>query len=342
MTIDPPGGGVASTAPRPRVLTAEDRERFLAAVVDSADDCIFAKTLDGIVLSWNVGAQRMYGYTPEEIVGHPVSMLAPPEKKAEIRDILARLRRGQPIQHFETTRVRKSGERFPVSLAISPVRDANGMVIGASTVARDITEQRRLAESLALQKSLLTAQSEASIEGILVIDPAGQVLFSNRRFANMWGHAEDTVLRTSDAALLEAAAELVEDPEGFLARVRSLYANQDERTRDEVRLRDGRVFDRYTAPVRADDGAFYGRVWFFRDITAETMRSAQLQSVIAAVEDAAIVFDPRGRALLRNPAAERVLPGISTFDQLVARLSGDSPDAASNEGPDADGHADAP
>jgi PAS domain S-box-containing protein len=320
MTIDQQAAATSPTAAPLRTLAAEDREEFLAAIVDSADDAIFAKALDGTIMSWNAGAQRMYGYTPDEVVGHPVFMLAPPERKTEIDGIMARLRAGKRIEHFETVRVRKNGQRFPVSLAISPVRDAKGVIIGASTIARDISEQRRLAESLVLQKSLLTAQNEASIEGILVVGPTGRVLFCNRRYIELWGHDEPVGAGTSDEDLLATASTQLEDPVAFVERARSLYDNRDERARDELRLRDGRVFERYTAPVRAEDGGYFGRVWFFRDVTAETMRSAQLQAVIAAVEVAAIVFDGRGRALLRNPAAERMLPGVGQFDEVLADL----------------------
>src|SRR6516164_2903834 len=102
MTIDQQAAATSATAAPLRTLAAEDREEFLAAIVDSADDAIFAKALDGTIMSWNAGAQRIYGYTPDEVVGHPVFMLAPPERKTEIDGIMARLRAGKRIEHFET------------------------------------------------------------------------------------------------------------------------------------------------------------------------------------------------------------------------------------------------
>ena len=167
-------------------LNSPDR-RFLAAIVESADDAIFAKALDGTILSWNTGARRMYGYSPEEIVGQRVFRLAPPDRHPEIVEILERIGRGERIEHFETERVRRNGERFPVSVAISPVRDDSGEIIGASTIARDMTEQRRLADAVEFQQSLLRAGSEASIDGLIVIDPEGKVAFANARFADLWG-----------------------------------------------------------------------------------------------------------------------------------------------------------
>lgn len=125
-----------------------DAQAFMAAIVESSDDAVYGKTLEGVILSWNHGAERMYGYTPAEIVGRPVSILVPPGNPDEVPQILEKLKRGERVDHFETLRVRKSGEAFDVSLTVSPIRDGSGKIVGASTVARDITEQKRLREAL--------------------------------------------------------------------------------------------------------------------------------------------------------------------------------------------------
>ncbi|HYN84845.1 MAG TPA: PAS domain S-box protein [Pyrinomonadaceae bacterium] len=119
----------------------------LAAIVESSQDAIISKTLDGVITSWNAGAERMYGYTAGEALGRHISMLAPPERAGEIEDILRRLGAGEHVEHLETQRVRKDGVRLDVSLAVSPVKDASGRVVGASTIARDITERRRSEQS---------------------------------------------------------------------------------------------------------------------------------------------------------------------------------------------------
>jgi len=127
----------------------------LAAIVDSSDDAILSKTLDGTILSWNRGAVALYGYSAEEIVGQPVSRLVPKDRPSEVEDILARLRAGDGVDHFETLRVRKDGTLVPVSLTISPVRDARGIIVAASTIARDITDRRRVDELEAARDSAL-------------------------------------------------------------------------------------------------------------------------------------------------------------------------------------------
>jgi PAS domain S-box-containing protein len=126
---------------------AEHTRAWLAAIVESSDDAIVGKTLDGIVTSWNPGATRLFGYEPDEIIGQPITTIIPPELHAEEVEILARLRRGERVDHFETVRVGKDGRRIDISLTISPIRSEDSAIIGASKIARDITE-RKLTERL--------------------------------------------------------------------------------------------------------------------------------------------------------------------------------------------------
>jgi len=125
---------------RSRFATAAGQ---LAAIVASADDAIVGKTLDGIITSWNHAAEAMFGYTAAEAIGKPITLIIPPDRRDEEFEILRRLRRGEAIHHFETERVAKDGRRVALSLAISPVRDETGRVVGASKIARDISERRR-------------------------------------------------------------------------------------------------------------------------------------------------------------------------------------------------------
>ncbi len=127
---------------------AETARATLAALVESSDDAILSKSLDGTIRTWNRGARRMFGYEAQEIVGQSIFKLIPPELSAEEVDILARLRRGERIEHYETTRVRKDGSRLEVSLMVSPILDSSGHIIGASKIARDITQQKHDEQTL--------------------------------------------------------------------------------------------------------------------------------------------------------------------------------------------------
>lgn len=121
----------------------EEESARLAAIVESSEDAILSKTLEGTILSWNRGAERLYNYTAEEVIGRPVSLLAPPEQQGEILRILERLRRGERIEHYETVRQKKDGTRVSISLTVSPVKNATGAIIGASAIARDITARKQ-------------------------------------------------------------------------------------------------------------------------------------------------------------------------------------------------------
>ena len=139
-------------------LRAEKALRHLAAIVETTDDAVISKDLNGIITSWNPAAERLYGYKAEEVIGKPVAILIPPEWPDEEPKILARMRRGERIDHYETIRVAKDGRRLHVSLTVSPIHDATGKIIGASKIARDITEQKRTQEEIA---RLLAAERAA-------------------------------------------------------------------------------------------------------------------------------------------------------------------------------------
>ena len=148
---------VTIAAPQADALRA-----LMAAVVDSSDDAIVSKTLDGVITSWNRGAEKLFGYTAAEAVGQQIYLIIPDEHRAEEDEVLARLRRGERIDHFETVRRTKDGRRIPISLTVSPVRDATGRIIGASKVARDISE-RYQADALRARLAAIVDSSDDAI-----------------------------------------------------------------------------------------------------------------------------------------------------------------------------------
>ena len=155
LTISPirdPNGTIIGAAKIARDVTRQrlaERAAFhLAAIVESSDDAIISKDLNGVVTSWNKAAQRIFGYTAQEIVGQPILLIIPPELHKQEPEILSKIRAGQRIEHFETVRVHKNGTRVDISLTISPMKDEEGNIIGAAKIARDITEQNRMMEAL--------------------------------------------------------------------------------------------------------------------------------------------------------------------------------------------------
>ena len=127
---------------------SEQRLRWLASIVENSDDAIISKSLDGIITSWNKGAERIFGYSADDAIGQPITLVIPEDRQSEEREILTRIRRGERIDHFETVRQTKHGSLIVVSLTVSPVKDANGKIVGASKTARDITEQKKNQEMI--------------------------------------------------------------------------------------------------------------------------------------------------------------------------------------------------
>jgi PAS domain S-box-containing protein len=136
----------AATWPASSAIPAQ----LFAALISSSDDAIVVKSLDGIITTWNQGAVRLYGYTPDEVIGRPMTMLCPPDRAGEIEDLLAKVTSGERVVHYETVRQRKDGTEFPVSVSVSPVNDEYGTTIGAASIARDITAQVQARAAAAL------------------------------------------------------------------------------------------------------------------------------------------------------------------------------------------------
>ena len=143
----------------------EQRLRSLASIVESSDDAIVSKNLDGIIASWNKGAERIFGYTSQDAIGQPITIVIPADRQNEEREILTRIRRGERIDHFETTRQRKDGSLIVVSLSVSPIKGDDGKIVGASKIARDITEQKRDQELI----STLAQEAEHRSKNLLAI-----------------------------------------------------------------------------------------------------------------------------------------------------------------------------
>lgn len=180
-------------------------QALLAAIVESSDDAIYGKTLDGIILSWNHAAERMCGYSAAEIVGRPVSLLVSPSSPDEVPQILEKVKRGERVDHFETVRMKKNGEPFDVSLTISPIKDVSGRVVGASTVARDITEQKRMREALTRRAKEILEVSTPVLQvwqGVVVAPFIG-TLDTQRAQQFMERLLEGIVATNSSVALLD-------------------------------------------------------------------------------------------------------------------------------------------
>jgi two-component system sensor kinase FixL len=274
---------------------------ILAAIVESSDDAIIAKDLHGTVLSWNRGAERMYGYSAAEIIGRPISVLIPPDQPDELVDIMARLTRGERVEHYETVRVTKDGRRLDVSLSISPVKDAAGQVVGASTIARDITARkqdiRRLRESEARLRSIV----DAAVDGIIVIDAHGIVEAFNPGAERLFGYEAAEMLGQSVNVLMPSPYH--EEHDGYIDRyVRTGEARIIGIGREvSARRKDGTTF-----PVHLSVGemSLHGERKFtgiLHDLSSRVQMESQLreQAALARLGEMAAVIAHE----VKNPLA---------------------------------------
>ncbi len=164
---------------------AEEARLHLAAIVASSDDAILSKDLDGIITSWNAAAERMYGYSAQEIVGQPVTLLFPPDRQDELTQIMERIRLGERVDHYETTRVRKEGSELSVSVTVSPIKNSSGTIIGASAIARDITERKALEQQREAFVSLVTHELKTPLTAL-----QGNVQLAQRWLMRLLSQAE--------------------------------------------------------------------------------------------------------------------------------------------------------
>jgi two-component system CheB/CheR fusion protein len=211
------------------LVDVTDRQRTeerLAAIIESSEDAVISKNLDGVIMSWNRGAERLFGYTADEAIGRPVTMLIPPERIDEEPGILARIRRGERIDHYDTVRRRKDGSAIDISLTVSPIRDADGTIIGASKIARDITERKQAEQ----RQQLLVGEVKHRIKNLL---------------ATVQAIARQTLKGTS-----------AEEREAFIARLMALANAQDLLTLERWnRAAVREVVDRALRPFEAKHNA---------------------------------------------------------------------------------------
>jgi PAS domain S-box-containing protein len=203
--------------------SADVERAWLAAIVDSSEDAIVSKTLEGVITSFNAAAERLYGYTAEEVIGRHISTIVPEELHPQLAEIDASLRRGEKVSHLETVRLRKDGTRVEVAVSVSPVRDSTGRTVGAANIARDITARRRRDAELArrIQQAALGAEVGAALaEGdvplprVLQRSAEAVVTHLDAAFARVW-----TIERGSDVLELQASAGMYTHLDGPHGRV---------------------------------------------------------------------------------------------------------------------------
>ena len=257
-----------------------DPRLILAAIVESSDDAIIGKTLQNVITSWNAGAERLYGYSAEQMVGRSISVLVPLDRPDEINEILAKVKTGTRVEHFETKRVHKDGNLIDVSLTVSPVRDADGTVVGAALVARDISDRKR-ADAV---RSELAAIVDSSDDAIIGKTLDGVITSWNHGAQHLYGYAAEEMVGQTIALLVPPAR-----PHELEEILGSLADNKGAKHFEADRVRkDGMMI--YVAvtisPIRNSYGTVVGSSSVARDITEQvSVRAALKTSGLRRVED---------------------------------------------------------
>jgi len=276
----------------------EERGRLahLAAVIDASGDAILSKTLEGVITSWNASAERIFGYTADEIVGRNIRLLIPEDRQAEEDDILAKLRAGRFIEHYETVRLTKDGTRLDVSLSISPVKDETGTIVGASKIVRDITQRKRADE--ALIAAVAKFESVFNQSGIFagIMDPDGTLIEINVLALDYCGYTREEVLdrpfwQTPWWRGSEEMRERIRDA--------TQQAAGGDAFRETMRywLADGteRIVDFAMHPIRDELGVIRFLHPTGIDITERERAEQRFRSLVSIVTDVPWTADSHGR-----------------------------------------------
>lgn len=259
----------------------DDARGRLAAIVESSDDAIVGKTLEGIVTDWNRGAETMFGYCADEIIGKSISMIVPQERQAESAAILQRIRNGERVDHFDTQRLCKNGTLIDISVTISPVYDAEGRLVGASKVARDITQSKRALAALSEREAHLRSVLETVPDAMIVIDRKGIIQSFSATAVRLFGYAEEEVIGRNVSLLMPEPYRTQHD--GYLQR----YADTGERhiigTGRVVvgQRRDGTTFPMELSVGETTSGERRFFTGFIRDLTERQEAQQRLQELQA-------------------------------------------------------------
>lgn len=264
---------------------ADRAVRALASIVESSNDAIIGKDINGTITSWNQAAERIFGYTAAEAVGRPVTLIAPIERTDEMPAILERVKQGEHIKHFDTVRRAKDGRLVPVSLTVSPIKDDEGAIIGASKIARDISERQRTETALREERARLHATLTGIGDGVIVTDAESRVTLLNPIAQNLTGWKEEAIGRPLEEVfriLNEQTRKPVENPVDRVIRDGTIVGLANHTI---LIARDGkeRPIDDSAAPIRDQYGDIIGVVMVFRDVTARRQIEKSLRETETAL-----------------------------------------------------------
>jgi PAS domain S-box-containing protein len=273
----------------------------LAAIVEFSDDAIIGKNLQGLITSWNLGAEKTFGYAAHEMTGQPITRLIPPERQQEVAEILDRIKRGENVPHFETVRIRKDGSPVRVSITVSAIKDSAGNVVGASKVARDITERLLVEKARLSSEARYRTLFDYAPDGIVIANSQSVYLDANPSLCRMLGYSRDEFIGLC-AADIVAQKEIEHVGEA----IKEINGKSDHHREWQFRRKNGSLFEAEVIATMMPDGHLLGMI---RDITERNRTQEALRQHAALFDqmyDAAIVWTWEGPITFWNRGAERL------------------------------------
>lgn len=261
----------------------------------------------------NQAVKSIYGYEPAEMIGRHCSEFEPPEQIQQ-HGILPLILSGDSVVQYEAVVLAKDGRKLNLLCNAMVLQDEGGNVLGKTGTATNITDLKQAEAALRRSNAVLQAQQEASLDGILIIDENGGITSHNQHFSHLWQIPPVILEAADDQQLQRYVLNQLEHPAEFLAKIEYLYQHSDESSRDEIVLKDGRTFDRYSAPVRSKTGDDYGRIWYFRDITERKQALSDLRQQAQELEIALHKLQHTQTQLIQSEK-------MSSLGQLVAGVA---------------------
>ncbi|HEX3014289.1 MAG TPA: PAS domain S-box protein [Methanobacterium sp.] len=292
---------------------AEEKIQIFANIVESSDDAIITKSFDGTIMSWNKGAEQIYGYSADEIIGKSISSLESDSLKGETKRLIEKIKKGERIRHYETLRLRKDNGLINVSITLSPVFDTSGELVAISTIARDITERKKAEEELKLANMYNRSLIEASLDPLVTIGPDGKINDVNYSTESITGYSRDELIGTD-------FSDYFTEPE----KAREVYQQvfQDEKVFNyalEIKHKKGHVTPvLYNASVYRDgSGGIIGVFAAARDITERKQAEKKLTETIEELERSN--YELQQFAYITSHDLQEPLRTIASYTQLIER-----------------------
>ena len=304
---------------------AEEEIQIFANIVESSDDAIITKSLGGIIAGWNSGAEQIYGYSAEEVLGKPISLLESDDLKGETKRLIERIKNGERIRHYETLRLKKDNNLINVSITLSPVFDTSGELVAISTIARDITERKRAEEDLKLANIYNRSLIEASLDPLVTIGPDGKITDVNYSTEAVTGYSRDELIGTD-------FSDYFTEPENARKGYQQVF--QDEKVFNyalEIKHKKGNVTPvLYNASVYRDEAA--GVIGVFaaaRDITERKQAEEKLKETIEELERSN--DELQQFAYITSHDLQEPLRTIASYTQLIERRYKDKLDSDADD-----------